>query len=118
MDLNLSRSAVVRLSILVLLLASSSLLGAQVTNGINGVITDVSGARVPDAHVKIANTSTGVESHTYTSSSGSFNLVGLIPGEYSVEVSAPNFATTKSKVVVEVARMFTLNISLKPGEVR
>jgi hypothetical protein len=118
MDLNLSRLSAVRLPILVLLLASSSLLGAQVTNGIHGVITDISGASVANAHVRIVNTSTGVESDAYTSSSGSFNLVGLIPGEYSVEVSAPSFATTQSKVVVEVARMFTLNLSLSPGAVK
>ena len=85
MDLNLSRSSVVRLSMLVLLLTSSSLLRAQVTNGINGVITDISGASVANAHVRIVNTATGVESDAYTSSSGSFNLVGLSPGEYSAK---------------------------------
>jgi hypothetical protein len=113
---NLSRSAVIGSSILALLL-STSMLSAQVTNGVNGVITDASGASVANAHIKIVNTSTGVASETTSSSSGAFTVVGLIPGEYSVEVGAPNFRTVRTTAVVEVARMSTLNISLKPGAV-
>jgi hypothetical protein len=93
------------------------MLRAQVTNGVNGVITDSSGAAIENAHVTITNTSTGVGSETNTSSTGLFTVVGLLPGTYSVEVKAPNFATAKSQVVVEVARMSTLNISLRPGRV-
>jgi Carboxypeptidase regulatory-like domain len=114
---NLSRSAVIGSSIFVLLLLSSPILRAQVTNGINGTVTDSSGAAVANAHVTITNISTGVGSDTNTSSTGLFTVVGLIPGEYSVVVGAPNFATAKSQVVVEVARMSTLNISLRPGRV-
>jgi len=113
---NLSRSAVIGSSILVLLL-SIPMIRAQVTNGVNGIITDASGASVANAHIKIVNTSTGVESDASSSSSGTFQVVGLLPGEYSVEVGAPNFTTAKTRVVVEVARMSTLNISLKPGAV-
>ena len=114
---NLSRSAVIGSSIFVLLLLSSPMLRAQVTNGVNGVITDSSGAAIANAHVTITNISTGVGSDTKTSSTGLFTVVGLLPGEYSVVVGAPNFATAKSQVVVEVARMSTLNISLRPGRV-
>jgi Carboxypeptidase regulatory-like domain/TonB dependent receptor len=114
---NLSRSAVIGSSIFVLLLLSSPMLRAQVTNGVNGVITDSSGAAIANAHVTITNISTGVGSDTNTSSTGLFTVVGLLPGEYSVVVGAPNFATAKSQVVVEVARMSTLNISLRPGRV-
>jgi hypothetical protein len=113
---NLSRSALISSSIFALLL-SSSMLRAQVTNGINGVITDSSGAAIANAHVAIRNVSTGVEADTNTSSTGLFSVVGLIPGEYSIEVGVANFATAKSTVIVEVARMSTLNISLKPGRV-
>jgi hypothetical protein len=101
----------------VLLLLLSPMLRAQVTNGVNGTITDTSGASVVNAHIRVVNTSTGVESDASSSSSGAFTVVGLIPGEYSVEVGAPNFTTVKTNVVVEVARMSTLNISLKPGAV-
>src|SRR5215831_9378729 len=104
---NPSRSAVIGSSILALLLLSSPMLRAQVTNGVNGVITDSSGAAIANAHVTITNNSTAVGSETNTSSTGLFAVVGLLPGEYSVEVKAPNFATAKSQVVVEVARMST-----------
>ena len=103
--------------LLTLFALTGSMLHGQVANGINGVITDTAGANVVGAHLTIKNTSTGVVSEAVSSSAGGFNVVGLIPGNYSVVVTASGFSKTETTVIVEVARMSTLNISLKPGSV-
>ncbi|HEY3627454.1 MAG TPA: TonB-dependent receptor [Terracidiphilus sp.] len=88
---------------------------AQVQSGINGTVLDPSQAVIGGARVTITNNSTGVVSNTVTSSAGTFNAVGLIPGEYSLVVNAPGFRKSQMSVVVEIAKISSLNITLLPG---
>ena len=88
---------------------------AQVQNGINGTVTDPSGAVVSGARVTATNTATGVVASAATSSVGSFTIVGLIPGDYSVAVEAAGFKTDKTDLTVEVAKMSTANFHLVAG---
>jgi hypothetical protein len=88
---------------------------AQSQSGINGTVADASQAVINGARVTITNKSTGVVSTTSTTSAGTFNVIGLIPGEYSVTVDASGFRKSETTVVVEIARMSTVNISLVPG---
>jgi hypothetical protein len=90
-------------------------LHAQVENGINGTVTDLSGAVVAGAHVTATNTATGVTASAVTSSAGTFTLVGLSPGEYSVAVEGSGFKTTKTVVTVEIAKISTANFQMSPG---
>lgn len=92
-------------------------LRAQVTNGVNGVVTDASGSAIAGAHVTVKNLSTGVAAEAVTSSTGTYVVVGLIPGAYSVSFTAPGFATAETAVTVEVATMSVANVALKPGSV-
>jgi hypothetical protein len=114
---NLSRASAIASTMLLSLLfaLSSTILMGQVANGINGVVTDTSGAWVVGAHVTIRNTATGVVSEAVTSSSGAYNVVGLIPGDYSIQVSAPTFSKVQTNALVEVAKISTVNITLKAG---
>ena len=88
---------------------------AQVQSGITGTVTDSSQAVIGNARVTITNTSTGVVSNAETSTAGTFNVVGLIPGHYSVVVDASGFRKSITTVVVEIAKLSTLNIALQPG---
>ena len=90
-------------------------LHAQVENGINGTVADLSGAVVAGAHVTATNIATGVTSSAVTSSAGTFTVVGLSPGEYSLIVEAAGFKTTKTMLTVEVAKISTANFQLSPG---
>jgi hypothetical protein len=94
---------------------SSVGLNAQTLNGINGTITDTSEAVIPGAHVTATNTNTGVASSVITTSEGTFTIVGLIPGKYSVEVDARQFKKAELVVTVEVAKMSTANIQMQIG---
>jgi hypothetical protein len=56
-----------------------------------------------------------VVSNAATSTAGTFNAIGLIPGEYSIVVDAPGFRNSKTTVVVEIAKMSTITLTLLPG---
>jgi len=91
-------------------------LSAQVENAIAGTVTDASGAAIASASVSIVNGATGVSSHTSTTSVGTYKVVGLEPGAYSVTVDAQGFSkSVKSNVLVEVAKTSTVDFTLVPG---
>ena len=64
---------------------------AQVQSGVNGTVTDSTGATIAGARVTVTNTSTGVVSVASTSAEGTFTVVALIPGQYSVTVESKGF---------------------------
>ncbi|MBV9503034.1 MAG: carboxypeptidase regulatory-like domain-containing protein, partial [Acidobacteriaceae bacterium] len=97
------------------LLLVSALLNAQAGNGIDGTVTDKSGGVIPNAHVTVTNTDTNVASSAITSSEGTFTIVGLIPGRYSVAVDSQGFKKAQLDAVVEVARMTTINVQMEVG---
>ena len=94
---------------------SISLVMAQVENGISGLVTDSTGAVIVGAKVTVTNASTGVQSTATSSSAGTFTVVGLNPGTYSVKAEAKGFKLAEAKVIVEVARMSTVSFALTPG---
>jgi hypothetical protein len=105
--------AVAFLSVLVLL--SGVRLNAQSTTGVSGTVTDNSGAVIPNAHITATNTATGVASSAITSSEGTFTIVGVLPGRYSVTVDSQQFKKAQLDVVVEVARITTVNVQMEVG---
>lgn len=91
-------------------------LQAQVENGITGTVTDPTGALITGASLTLTNTATGVVAHAITSSVGTYNVVGLLPGHYSVAVEAAGFRRSlELDVIVEVARMSTVDFKMVPG---
>jgi hypothetical protein len=90
-------------------------LNAQAVNGINGTVTDPSGAVIVGANVTATNNSTGVVAKAVTTSAGTFTLVGLSPGDYSVAVDAAGFKTVKTTLTVEVTKMSTTSFQMSPG---
>src|SRR5580693_7493798 len=90
----------------------------QTLGSINGTVTDSSGAVVQNATVKIHNLATGLEQTANTKSDGSFSIVDLPIGTYSVTFSQGGFKTeTHSQILVQGNRTTTVNGSLSPGEV-
>ncbi len=89
----------------IILTALSPMLLAQTTistGSIQGIITDQSGAVVPDAKVTITNKGTGQVISVTTTSAGAYASGALIPGEYLVKVEAKGFKSTEAPVTVQV----------------
>ena len=104
-------------AVFLLLFSSPPRLHAQALSGIQGTVTDESGAVVPGATVTATNYATGVASHAVTSSVGTYTITDLIPGTYTVKIEKANFQAWVSKnVIVEAgARQASVDPVLKPG---
>lgn len=109
------RQASLAIFMCVALLLSISLTYAQTESGISGIVTDSSGAIVVGAAVSATNAATGVVSHAVTSSAGTFTVIGLLPGAYSVAADAKGFKKVETAVTVDVAKISTVNLTLVPG---
>src|SRR5579862_3901100 len=82
--------------------------------GINGVVTDPSGAAVPGANVEAVANATNVSHTTVSSSAGDFTFSDLPLGTYTVIAKAPGFQSVKVEKV-EVAAGATYSLPVKLG---
>lgn len=100
-----------------LLLIQSQCLFGQVDQGaITGIVTDQSGAVVPNAHVTLQNTDIGLTLETTTSGSGQYTFSPVRIGHYSVKASASGFSsTTQENLQVNVQERLQVNIQLQVG---
>ena len=105
--------------VLVLMLLISVSLWAQVsTSSITGIVTDQSGAVVPNAKVEAKNDDTGVVFEQNTSSAGTYAFPSLTPGRYSITVTAAGFQTfTSIHNVLTVGTPLVVDVSLRVGAV-
>lgn len=85
------------------------------TGGITGTVTDPQGGAVPGAQVTIASPSVGKSVQVTTDASGLYNSGILIPGVYTVRVTAQGFKTTALSITVQVGSVSTGNIQLELG---
>ena len=95
----------------------SALVFAQggATGAITGTVQDASGAVISGAKVNVINEATGqMLRQVSTDSSGTFTATLLPVGNYSLEMSAPGFATSKvSSIAVRITETTRLTAMLK-----
>ncbi|HKD86689.1 MAG TPA: TonB-dependent receptor [Terriglobales bacterium] len=95
----------------------SPLMGAQDgSTSLQGVIEDVSGARIPAAAITVIDISRGVRLQTVTDSQGTFNFAMLPPGRYDVSASAQGMAGRVSRgVELPVGGVSVVQLRLAPA---
>ncbi len=82
-------------STLFLLFMVTAFAFAQTSNGtLTGTVTDQSGAAISGATVTIKSVETDAVRTAVTISNGSYRIESILPGTYSVSVSAASFAET------------------------
>lgn len=87
--------------------------------GVEGTVTDSSGAAIAQAQVTAKNADTGLARSTQTDDQGFYFITELPLGDYTVTVSKGGFRTaTVQGVHVGVSARERLNVQLRPGEVR
>lgn len=106
------------------LLLSGSLLAfgaagaiAQTPTGtISGVVSDASGASVPNATVTVTNTATNISQTLKTDGSGRYTQAFLNPGSYAVKVVAVGFSPgEEDDITVDVSQTHPVDFALKVG---
>ncbi|MBB5055608.1 hypothetical protein HDF16_000277 [Granulicella aggregans] len=99
------------LTLLVLLLTfvgmSVQLLSAQTTASLSGTVTDATGAVIPGATVAITNNASKDQRKIESNGAGYFTFAGLIPGTYTVDITANGFRGFRQS-----------DVSVNPGDVR
>ena len=91
--LNMKRQFVLFALLLMVLLPVGA--RAQEVASLTGVVTDPSGAVLPDVTVKLQDSKTGTRYETKTNSDGGYTFARLLPGPgYRLELSKEGFETT------------------------
>jgi Carboxypeptidase regulatory-like domain len=91
-------------------------LAQAIFGSVNGVVTDPTGAAVPNASITITDTDKGTTRVVTTSDSGTYLVHDLIPDHYQFKIEAPGFASVQSEVIsVSADSSAQVNFELKPG---
>src|SRR5437764_6050900 len=113
----LSRRNLPALVSAVLWLLSYPSANAQTTFGsITGVVTDPTGAAVPNAQITVVNQDTGFTRRQLTGTTGVYTVPDLVPGPYRVRVEGNGFAVQETKnVLLDANHVVTVDIHLTVG---
>jgi len=106
-------SFLVMLSALGALVAPSALAQVSGRGVISGTISDPSNARIANATVVLISNETDLSREVKTDKSGSYSLVDILPGPYTLQISAEGFSEKHlSGLIVTVGASQILDVSL------
>ena len=101
------------LAFLIFISFSGNSFGQTFRGGINGTVTDQSGAVVAGATVEAVETATGVSHKTVTSSAGAYVFQDMPLGTYNIKVTGQGFKQgVVSNVPVTAGVIYTLPVKL------
>src|SRR5208337_558835 len=88
---------------------------ASYTAQIRGVVTDQTGAVVPNATVTITNDATNISLTAHSNDNGLYLLTGLRPAVYTIRAEAERFRVVEKKnIVLQVDQQTTIDFELHP----
>jgi hypothetical protein len=91
---------------------------AQSAASMSGTVVDTSGAVVTGAQITVTNTATNVEQSTVTSSSGTYSLINVSPGVYTLKATKAGFRTQQiTDAVLGVNQAAIFNFTFTTGTV-
>ena len=73
----------------VLFLLAALCLHAQTNGTISGYVKDPTGAVISGVKIVVTSTQTGASRSASTDDTGFYQVLGLVPGSYSIEAEAP-----------------------------
>src|ERR1700678_996820 len=94
---------------------SSAYAQSSTSGDIVGVVTDATGAVVPNAKIVLVNSDTGFTQTLTSGSNGSYRAPLLKPGVYKVTVSAVGFETSSNAVTVAIGQIASGDTKLTIG---
>ena len=108
---------VILLSFVLLFTLASKNAGAQTstTGDLTGVVTDPTGAIVPNLTVHLRNVQQGTQSETVSNDSGAYRFPLLPTGSYEVSIDASGFQPVQLTTTVSVGQVTALDIKLSLG---
>jgi hypothetical protein len=105
-------------ALVIVILFSSAVSRADVTGSIQGVVRDKTQAVVAGAHITVTNAQTNFKQEATSSADGSYRILALPAGTYSLSVTADGFRTfVETDVVVKVNDKLEVDVLLEVGSV-
>jgi hypothetical protein len=83
--------------------------------GVSGTVSDPQHVVLPNASISVSSVATGATRTTTSSQQGRFDVPGLLPGEYVMEVAAAGFTASKTQFRLEVGQQLTTEVVLNVG---
>lgn len=95
-----------------------NLLAQSTGASIVGIVHDKTGAVVGEASISMTNTATNERTNQKSNDKGEYTVLDLVPGTYTLDVSAPGFVSYEQKgIKLEVSQHATQDIALDLGQV-
>jgi hypothetical protein len=89
---------------------------AQANSELTGIVTDQTGAVVPDAKIVLTDPATGFSKTTTSGATGLYDISGLNPANYNMKVSAKGFqGYAQNGIVVNVSATARADVKLTVG---
>ncbi len=103
----------------VVLLLSAFASAQTFRGGIQGTVTDTTGAAISQAQVRVVSDATGLERTVNTDEAGNYTVTELPLGDYTVTTSKAGFSTNTTKGVrVAVSTNQRVDVKMQPGQVQ
>jgi outer membrane receptor protein involved in Fe transport len=99
---------------LLLVLASFTAAAQSTTATIRGSVQDESGNPFPSAEITATNVNTGFTNRAVAGADGGYQMPGLAPGVYRIDVVAPSYKASSQEVRVLVGQNLDLNFRMTP----
>jgi hypothetical protein len=91
--------------------------GQSLYGSIVGIVTDPSGAVIPHADVTAADAAQGQTRKGTSDADGRYNFVNVLPGTYTVTVTAPGFRTMEqTNVIITPSTIDRIDVHLEVGQ--
>jgi carboxypeptidase family protein len=105
--------------LILVVLLSSTVLRADVTGSIQGVVRDKTQAAIAGAHITVTNAQTNFKQEAISAADGSYRMLALPAGNYSLSVTASGFRTfVETDIVVKVNDQMEVDVTLEVGSVQ
>jgi outer membrane receptor protein involved in Fe transport len=99
-------------------LAAATAAWAQVDRAVvSGTVKDPTGAVLEGATVTVTSVATNVATTVKTTSAGTYQVINLVPGRYTVSVEAQGFQVLAQGIILEIGQRARLDFDLKMGGV-
>jgi hypothetical protein len=100
------------------LVVAASSFGQTFYGSIVGSVTDASSSAVPQANVTLTNLGTAERRVMQADTSGNYQFVNLVPGQYKIEVERTGFRRfVRDPISVEVQSTVRIDVTMQIGDV-
>jgi hypothetical protein len=88
---------------------------AQATSSLRGKVADAQGGALPGVTVVLKNAETAFTREVVTDETGSYSLLQVPPGTFTITAELPGFQTASAKIALQVNTPATLDLKMEIG---